>query len=261
MCRNSKNSFRAFFLLTSYVVLASLASSFVPAYADTIQVGIEHKEFLPPVPQQYKSGTSFAAPAPAAKVTWFPVPEWMAGTWLKEGDTETYLRDFRTGQEMRRPIWMNNRVQLSFGHQRDALGTVWHAEILPFRADGNRGNNTTDKRYVMDISCLNSSPQTVALGFRSLIVVVNPNTNRINNTDQQEEIVTFRPAASPGLLDTSSSTKTFDENGQPLLQLASNTERKKLADFMPVNQLNGINLTESLFEFLAANNMSNRIPR
>lgn len=231
--------------------------SWTAAQAYTIQGEIDHKEYLPPVSQSFKAGATFAAPTQVARVAWFPVPEWLAGTWMKNGDMETYIKDFRTGQETRTPTWLNNRVRLAFGHQRDALGTVWHAEVLPFRADGNRGDST-DRRYVMDMSCLQSTPQTVGLRFHSNVVRVNPGDSRIQSTNQQEEIVTFRPDRE-AMIATTSSTKTFDENGRPLLLSYSNAERTKIAEFVVVPQLNGIDLASSLAAFFTANNMTNRL--
>ncbi|MBX9669903.1 MAG: hypothetical protein K2X93_19935 [Candidatus Obscuribacterales bacterium] len=225
--------------------------------AEVIQAGIEHKEYLPPVAQSYKAGARFSAPAQVARVAWFPVPDWLAGAWLKPGDMETYVRDFRTGQETTKPIWLDNKVRLAFGHQRDCLGTVWHAEVLPFRADGNRGPST-DRRYVMDMSCLKSQPDMVSLRFHSNVFQVDPEDGEIETTTQQEEIVTFRPDKD-GVIASTSSTRTFDENGHAIIQSNSNAGRSKLADFVPVNELNGINLVESLTQFLTSNNMTNRL--
>lgn len=227
------------------------------ARAEVIQAGVEHKEYLPPVSQGYKAGAHFKAPVQVARVAWFPVPDWLAGAWLKSGDMETYVKDFRTGEEITKPIWLDNKVRLAFGHQRDCLGTVWHAEVLPFRADGNRGRST-DHRYVMDMTCLKSQLDMVSLRFHSNVFQVDPQDGEIETTTQQEEIVTFRPDKE-GIIATASSTRTFDENGQAIIQSNSNAERSKLADFVPVNELNGINLVESLTQFLTSNNMTNRL--
>ena len=244
---------------TRAVVLASVMwlIAVVPTSAYVLQGDVEHKEFLPPVSQNFKAGATFSAPSQTTRVAWFPVPDWLAGAWLKNGDMETYIKDFRTGEEIRKPTWVNNKVRLSFGHQRDNLGTIWHAEILPFRADGNRGEST-DRRYVMDMSCIKSSPDAVVLRFHSNVFRVSLSDSRIQTTTQQEEIITFRPD-NDGLIATTSSTKTFDENGRPIYQSFSNAERTKLAQFVPVADLNGINLVESLTAFLTTNKMFDRL--
>jgi hypothetical protein len=242
------------FTFTAALIWLAMA---LPINAYVIQGEIAHKEYLPPVSQSFKAGATFSAPNQTTNVKWFPVPNWLAGTWMKNGDMETYVKDFRTGEEMRKPMWLNNKVRLAFGHQRDAQGTVWHAEILPFRADGNRGD-TTDRRYVMDMNCVKSSPDSVVLRFHSNVFRIDPMDSRIQTTTQQEEIVTFRPD-NEGMIATTSSTRAFDENGRPLIQSFSNAERTKLAEFVPVAELNGINLAESLSSFLAANKMTDRL--
>lgn len=240
------------------VVGAAWLSSMLPVNSYVIQGSIEHKEYLPPVSQNFRAGATFAAPSNTTRVAWFPVPDWLAGAWMKNGDMETYVKDFRTGQEMRNPMWLNNKVRLAFGHQRDIKGTIWHAEVLPFRADGNRGDST-DRRYVMDMSCIQSNPGSVVLRFHSNVFRIDPVYSRIQTTTQQEEIVTFRPDNAV-LIATTSSTKTFDENGRPILQSFSNAERTKLSEFQPVAELNGINLVNSLNAFLTENKMFDRLP-
>jgi hypothetical protein len=243
-------------LLVAAAAIGLISASPINAYV--IQGSVEHKEYLPPVSQNFRAGATFAAPSNTTRVAWFPVPDWLAGAWMKNGDMETYVKDFRTGQEMRNPMWLNNKVRLAFGHQRDVKGTIWHAEILPFRADGNRGDST-DRRYVMDMSCLQSNPGSVVLRFHSNVFRLDPVYSKIQTTTQQEEIVTFRPD-NEGLIATTSSTKTFDENGKPILQSFSNAERTKLSEFQPVAELNGVNLVSSLNEFLTENKMFDRLP-
>ncbi len=223
-----------------------------------IQAGIEHTETLPPVPTGMQKGSVFSSPDSQPTVQWFPVPDWLAGTWLKDGDMETFEEDLRTGQSSSRQIWINNRVKLSFGHQIDALKTIWHAEVLPFRADGERGN-VKDRRYVMNMACLKSTPQEVVLRFRSVVAVIDPGTQKVVDNEQQEEIVTFSPGA-PGIINTHSSTKSFTGAGQALFQAETHTQRRKLAEFVPTAALQGIDLRASLYQFLVSSNMQNRIP-
>lgn len=244
--------------LVGAVVLPMVLATSTPVKAEMIQGGITHKEVLPPVPSEYQAGATLSNADPVATVQWFPVPDWLAGAWMKDGDVETYARDFRTGQVSTQQVWLTNRVRLEFGHQVDALGTIWHAELLPFRADGNRGQ-TQDRRYVMQMDCLSSTPQSVALNFRSIVTNMDTSSNRVLESKQQEEIVTFKPSV-PNMIATHSSIKGFTDRGQPVNQYETHTERRKIAAFVPVDQLRGINLKESLAEFLNQKNMLNRLP-
>lgn len=240
------------------LVCSALAGGPPPARSRVIDAEIEHKEFLPPVPASYQAGADLDAAAPAVRVEWFPVPDWMAGTWQKEGDQETFEEDFTSGRQQQTNFWLSNRVSLSFGHQVDALNTVWHAEVLPFRADGNRQGGR-DRRYVIDMNCNRSTPQFVSLRFHSVVAAVD-GRGRVQGSRQQEEIVNFSPGASPGSVASESSTKTFTDRGQPLYLTDSHTIRTRTAPFRPVDFLNGIDLRRSFAEFLTSRNMSNRIP-
>lgn len=246
---------------TSLALVCMLLNFFcLPTEAKVIMGEIEHKETLPPVPSNMQKGSVFSSPAIQPQVQWFPVPDWLAGTWMKEGDVETFAEDFRTGRHQNMRVWINNRVRLSFGHQVDAQGTIWHAEVVPFRADGQKAG-ATDERYVMEMSCLNSTPQVVVLRFRSVVSEVEPRSRRVLESKQQEEIVTFEPSAgTTSKIGTKSSIKSFSAFGQPLFQYETQTNRTRIADFVPTATLEGLDLQSSLYQFLEASNMEDRIP-
>ncbi|HMP53995.1 MAG TPA: hypothetical protein PKD05_20775, partial [Candidatus Melainabacteria bacterium] len=224
-----------------------------------IQAEIEHKDYLPGVPETFSSGAVLNTDKLEKRVEWFPVPDWMAGTYTKEGDMETFEKDFRSGSEKRENFWLENRVTLSFGHQRDALNTIWHAEVLPFRADGTRGRSR-DQRYVIGMSCLKSTPESVVLKFHSVVVALD-DRDRVLGSKQQEEIVSFFPGGGDNFITTTSSTKTFSESGQPLYQLDSHTKRLRTRGFMEEDYLSGIDLKRSLNDFLIGRDMQNRLVR
>lgn len=227
------------------------------ADAKIIQAEIEHKAFLPEVPETFRSGNVLKTDRLAIRVEWFPVPDWMAGTFMKDGDLETYQKDFQSGAVRRDRFWLKNRVTLKFGHQRDRLNTIWHAEVVPFRADGARGK-ARDQRYVLSMSCLKSTPENVVLKFHSVVVSLDER-GKVKGSKQQEEIVSFFPK-NKNFISSTSSTKVFSERGRPLYQLDSHTSRLRVSGFEEVDNLSGINLRSSLFQFLQARNMTERLP-
>ena len=224
--------------------------------AKIIQAEIEHKEILPEVPAPFRTGAVLDHQSIQPRVEWFPVPDWMAGTWMKEGDMETYEKDFLRNSEIRLDKWVANQVTIFFGHLKDAKNTIWHAEVTPFRADGKRGMSR-DQRYVMQISCLNSSPSNVVLSFHSVVVGLD-SRGVVAQSRQQEEIIRFYPD-SASTMTTVSSTKTFDEKGRPLYQLNSHTKRLKMREFEERTSQSGIDLVTSLNDFFSQNNMQDRI--
>lgn len=224
--------------------------------AKLIQAEIEHKEVLPQVPDTFRLGEVVNLSKVQSRVEWFPVPQWMAGKWTKEGDIETFEKNFLTGRTTNRQVWLENKVSLSFGHQVDALNTIWHAEALPIRADGKRGAEK-DQRYVVAINCLKSTTESVVLRFHTIVVSLD-DRGRVSRNRQQEEIVEFFPQDNRDIA-TTSSTKTFSSNGQPLYRLDSHTKRLKTGNFKPVSHLSGIDLKQSLKDFLSSRNMVDRI--
>lgn len=227
-----------------------------PLSAKIIQAKIEHREVLPEVPSTFQKGSVVNFNNLKSRVEWFPIPDWMAGRFTKEGDIETFEEDFQSGRTDYRQVWLENKVSLSFGHQSDFLNTIWHAEVLPFRADGKRGRDR-DQRYVVEMNCLKSSKETVVLRFHTIVVTLD-RKGRVRQSRQQEEIVKFYPQDSRFIASTSS-TKTFSSKGKPLYRLDSHTKRLKTARYKPVSHMGGIDLKKSLNDFLVSNNMNNRV--
>ena len=53
-----------------------------PLEAKIIQAEIEHKDYLPEVPENFRRGQILKEGDLAVRVQWFPVPDWMAGTFM-----------------------------------------------------------------------------------------------------------------------------------------------------------------------------------
>ena len=241
-------------LLATFATLITLPT----ASAKVIQAEIEHRETLPEVPEVFRRGSILKADKLNVRIEWFPVPNWMAGTWTKDGDIETFEEDFRTGRQSRKSFWLKNRVTLSFGHMIDAMNTIWHAEVVPFRADGKR-KGVSDQRYVIAMKCLRSTPEAVVLRFHSVVVSLG-RRGKVEGSRQQEEIVSFYPQ-NDRFIATRSSTKTFTSKGKPLYRLDSHTKRLKTGDFRESDFLRGVDLKSSFANFLVSNNMQDRVPK
>jgi hypothetical protein len=230
------------------------------AHADPIQLGATHTEVLPPLPAQFQIGAEVNETAPdQPHIEWFPIPQWMAGTWQKQGDMEDDAVNLLTGQRLGAPTFIRNVVSLSFGDQRDSRGTVWHAEILPFRSDGFNGK-VEDRRYVTQMRCVTNTAQQVVLQVRSFVVSIDLKKKKVNGSKQQEEIITFQPLTAQQI-QTQSSTRSFSAAGQAFMQQRSHTTRMLIAAFAPVPTINGIDLKQSLAEFLVQHNWASLVPQ
>lgn len=244
-------------ILSIAVIL--LGASFAKTSAETIYGDVQHQEVLPPLPSQFQEGATYSDSPSGVTVDWFPIPPWMAGSWIKQGDNETFVMNLKTGAQSEGRTFVPNVVSLSFGHQLDARGTVWHANVLPFRADGHRGN-LDDHRFVSSERCLRTDPSSVSLQVRSFVVTVDSRSQKVKQSKQQEEVIGIAPI-DPRTIRTQSSTRIYDGNGNPMFQTRSFTDRSKTAEFSPVASINGIDLKQSLARYLLDHDMSNLVPR
>ncbi|HEY9717111.1 MAG TPA: hypothetical protein V6C69_06575 [Trichormus sp.] len=244
------------------LILAALCLLFTlgaPVHAAPIQLEAQHDEALAPLPPQFQAGAEVEEAAPIQHIEWFPIPSWMAGTWAKQGDYEDSAVNLQTGQQLGSPVFIRNADSLSFGDQCDNKGTVWHAEILPFRSDGYNGK-TEDRRYVTQMRCVTNSAQEVVLQVRSFVTSIDPKKHKVRGSKQQDEFITFQPLDAQQI-QTTSSTRSYSGTGQPLMQSKSHTTRTRAAAFVPVPTINGIDLRRSLADYLAQHNWAYLIPQ
>lgn len=252
--------FKVFYLALPLVAAVCLSIAVDVVQADPIQLGATHNEVLPPLPAQYQAGAEVDETAPAQPhLEWFPIPAWMAGTWQKQGDMEDSAVNLQTGQRLGSPVFIRNVVSLSFGDQCDNRGTVWHAEVLPFRSDGYNGK-MEDRRFVTQMQCVTNTAAQVVLQVRSFVVSIDLKKQKVKNSKQQEEIITFQPLDGQQI-QTMSSTRDFSSTGQALMQSQSHTTRTRVAAFLPVPTLNGLDLRQSLADYLVQHNWGSLVPQ
>lgn len=243
----------------SLLLLTLLCSASSSIMAETIYGDVQHEETLPPLPSQFQEGATYSDAPVGATIDWFPIPPWMAGIWAKQGDYETFVMNLKTGAQTQGQTFVPNVVSLTFGHQLDASGTVWHANVLPFRADGHRGK-LDDHRFVSSERCLRSDSSSVSLQVRSFVVTVDSHSQKVKQSKQQEEVIGIAPLDARTIR-TQSSTRIYDASGKPMFQTRSYTNRTRTADFMPIATINGIDLRQSLAQYLLDHNMANLVPR
>lgn len=247
------------FVVQLIAAMCISAATVAAAPAAPIQLEAEHEEFLQPLPPQYQAGAESDSRLPEQHIEWFPIPIWMAGTWTKQGDIEDAAVNLQSGQRLNAPVFIRNANSLSFGHQYDSRGTVWHAEILPFRTDG-LNEKMEDRRYVTQMQCVTNTAQQVVLRTRSFVTTVDLKKNKVKGSKQQDELISFQPTDAQHI-ETVSSTRSYSAQGQALMQSRSHTTRTRVATFAPVPVLNGIDLKRSLADYLQQHNWAYLIPQ
>lgn len=181
-------------------------------------------------------------------VEWFMIPKFMAGAWQKQGDLTVSYRDLRTGRFTSMSAWTENVMKITWGHQVDRMGNVWHADILPLEKDGwSKGKLA---RFLMtNLSCEHTSPQQLVTRARYVVTETYGGTAQVADTFQQESLNDYT-LMSDGELENTSSNRIFSAQGQPLREGALLSKLVKVGQFQPVPYQNNIDLAQSLNTYL-----------
>jgi hypothetical protein len=245
--------------------------------AATLFGGVSHSESLPPANERYplpgpatpvtpaltpEHIAPLAVPAPAAAarptiespaVEWFPIPEWMAGQWFKKGDLSQSMTNLRTGITTPLNKWTDNAMTVTWGHQKDRLGNIWHANFIPSERDGS-SDGILVRFITVAMKCESATPQQVVT--RSHYIVTETEHNRVQDAFQQESLNDYT-FLRDGELENTSSNRVFDyQGGRPIRggNLLSNFTRT--AAFAPTARQNNIDLAASLDDFLKSHSLS-----
>ena len=207
------------------------------------------------VPQLSGKAAGWVAQAPT--VEWFMVPAWMAGQWTKRGDLTISYTDLRTNETTRSSAWTDNVMTVTWGHQMDRAGNVWHADLLPIERDGYT-NGKLARFLMVGMRCENSNPQQLLTRSRYVVSEVYGGTNQLADMFQQEALNQYQQLAD-GQLENLSSNRIYSYQGQPLRQGELVSKFQKIGAFVPQKFQNNINLVDSLNQYLRSRGLDNLV--
>lgn len=181
-------------------------------------------------------------------VQWFMLPSWMAGTWRKDGDLTTRVTDLRSGSTSYNKTWTDNRLEAIWGHQRDSRGNYWHVNLLPSERDGLSG---TTRVCFLTVAQQCERTDVSQLLTRTHYVVSESNAwnGQPLDTFQQESLNHYAMLGDGELLN-SSSNRVFSYQGAPVRDGQLESRFRRVANFVPVESMGGIDLKASLSDYL-----------
>jgi len=235
--------------LVFLIAILTMALSAPGARSETLQLGIEHSDYLPQVSDSYVPGYSHGGYAqqsapqyrggyqidavrpnpdqsniyqqainrpqpPKPIIEWFRVPRVMAGTWSKKGDITLDVTDLGTG--IKRPVgaWTDNEMVVHMGHQMDRAGNVWHVNILPSEKDSLSNGKQVRFMTVQQV-CEQYTPSDLSTRTHYVITETYGNTGQVADQFQQESLNHYT-LVNEGEMQNTSSNRVFTYNGQPL---------------------------------------------
>ncbi|CAN5654805.1 hypothetical protein BH10CYA1_BH10CYA1_15360 [soil metagenome] len=232
-----------------------LAALLSPVAQAKVLVGeVDHSETLQPLDPSLAVGEIFAPSklptieqAPANK--WYRIPDWLAGTWHKDSQTDYYRYNFKTNATDTTTRTEPAKATGTWGTQRDDKGTIWQFDPAPFTATVDSGDDfvvqmvrTSEPVDVTDKKFVRRSIDTQ--------IRVSKVNGVIKSVESGEQITTYRPEGD-ALIKRETSAKVFDPEGQPILLGKSFAYENRVNSFAPQDMYKGKDMKKLFQEFLS----------
>lgn len=245
-------------LLLKCLVVTILLNPAQWCSAATLFGGVTHSETVAPVNESYPQlSPPHAVPIESAVVSqnrptlqrpaveWFPIPKQMAGQWTKKGDLSEGVTDLTTGITTPANQWTNNVMTVTWGHQADRQGNIWHANFIPSERDGSSDGKVV-KFLTVSMKCESATEQ--GLVTRTHYIVSESYGERVADVFQQESLNDYT-FLNDGQMQNTSSNRVFTYQGQPTRAGNLLSRFTKTAGFAPEATQYGIDLAASLADF------------
>ncbi len=226
-----------------------------------VQSASASKAYLPETgiatPAKPIAGKFLSAEVQKYSTEWFMIPAWLAGKWQKDGDLTVSTTDLKTGETVVHNQWVNNKMESTWGHRTDAAGNFWHVNLLPAERDGQ-----SDGKLVRFLTVSQSCEKTDGrqLVTRTHYVVSESNFWNGQPVDMfQQESLNHYFARSAQEYVNISTNRVFTYAGQPVRDGNLQSQFRKISGFYPLATLNGIDLKQSLNDYLESHGLSNLV--
>jgi hypothetical protein len=241
-------------LTFSTLLLLALSALVSPSANCTTLIGeVEHSERLEPIenslsPGQILDMRNVQQTAGDGKNNWYLVPNWLAGTWHKEQQTDYFRYWYKTGQEDIETHNVPARSDGTWGTQRDEKGNIWQYDPAPFTTSVDSGSD-----IIIQVVRLSEPVECTAKRFvrRSVDtqIRVDKLSNVIKSVESGEQISSYTPEVA-NLVKRTTSAKVFDQQGQPVLLGKSFSYERKTAEFAPQDIYAGKDMRSLFQQFL-----------
>jgi hypothetical protein len=231
----------------------------IPPYM-VLQGKMEHSDFLPPCPPNFKIGERFmeeSSSVNAAEDGWYWIPHWLAGFSRRDRQITIKGRSKITTE-------MHAESTEPCGWQMDKCGEIWDYHHVPYVERQDLGQ-FVDYKTIIRTEPIKLSDAECIFRSWSRTVRLTKTSQRIEKVYQQDELQTVKPE-SGGKYRVIGSIKMFDASGCPIVLNGKDVEEKYIADdfivkpFTPVNHYGGKDMVENFKSFLLAHGLANLIP-
>jgi hypothetical protein len=240
-------------LLTLCLLLGQL-----PCSAETLQGGVEHREYLPAMPQELQPGSAYqGTQSQPTSVIWYQIPDWLAGTWQSDFITNTVTQVYSQAAPKHRASGPMKHVS-TFGTLKDATGHIWHADVLPHV--GLWEGAQEEVQTTVEKQCMHTGDDKVVLHIHNNSVYLDPSKRAVVYSEQVDGFKSLMPIYQTGEVGNYDDIQEYDSMGRPLDRYIATTKMRKIQDFAPTNSENGVDLQSSFAQYLTSQGRTDLIP-
>lgn len=145
-----------------------------------------------------------------------------------------------------------------FGVQLDNTGRAWNADFLPHTSTWEGAQ--LERQTTVEKECVASDDQKIILHLHNQCIFINPRNQLISYVEQVDGYKTITLKNDRGDLAIYDDIQEYDCNGAPLDRYIATSTMLRIENFVPLEMVNGINLSASLAQYLSSIGRSDLIP-
>lgn len=237
-------------------ICLALTLSAPSGQAKTLVGEIDHSETLQPLDPSIAVGEIFEPSKlptlesqPSNK--WYRIPNWLAGTWHKDSQTDYYRYNYKTDKTDTTTRTEPAKATGTWGTQQDDKGTIWQFDPAPFTATVDSGDDFV-VQMVRSSEPIDVSDRKFVRRSIDTQIRVSKTNGVIKSVESGEQLTTYRPEGD-GLIKRETSAKVFDTQGQPILLGKSFAYENRVNGFTPQDTYKGKDMKKLFQEFLQSN--------
>ena len=166
---------------------------------------------------------------------WFPIPDWLAGTWHSDSELVLDAYDYReasTPSDL--PAKLDVKRDSVIGMQQDRKGRIWYCASTPFERIVE-GGSFADRQRMEKIVLLENSPSEVRVDCLATVTRMDACSGEILNQFYEETVTNYQPMADDRIQVTFLVTD-YDEQGLPLYRSKAICTETRVKPFVAVDQ-------------------------
>jgi hypothetical protein len=225
-----------------------------------LKLGIEHSGQLDPVPDNLQAGSIFDSrllEGGSDKLTWYRIPDWLAGQWQRRMETRVFSQDCASGYTDRSQNTFMSEQVAAFGVQRDKQGHIWNCNLKP--------QAISDHGSYQSIALMRAKePIRVTdteIIFREIYTVldVQKQSKLITDSYMMEALTRHRPL-SDNQIETQMSFEVYNAGGRPRSIQENTATDRRIGPVELIDSYKGRDLKKEFAEFLRNTNQDALVP-